>query len=105
MGTEICFDYGPVNMVPRPNMSKPKGTFHVEQLPQGGIIERLVPFLDQLQITWLKYQNSVAMMIERGYAVNVGMLMNITDGRKKKWDMLELLKMMRQTGILPNLLS
>jgi hypothetical protein len=102
---DIAFDFGPVNMLPRPNMTKPKGTFHVEQMPQGGIIERLVPFLDNLQITWLKYQNSVAMMIERGYAVNVGMLMNISDGKGKKWDMLALLKMMRQTGILPYMLS
>lgn len=105
VGSEIAFDYGPVNMLPRPNLTRPIGTFHVERMPQGGIIERLVPFLDQLMITWLKYQNSVAMMIENGYAVNVGMLMNITDGKGKKWPMLELLKMMRQTGILPYMLS
>lgn len=105
VGTDIAFDFGPVNMSPRPNLTRPVGTFHVEQMPQGGIIERLIPFLDQLMITWLKYQNSVAMMIENGYAVNVGMLMNITDGKGKKWPMLELLKMMRQTGILPYMLS
>jgi hypothetical protein len=105
VGTEVAFDCGPINMLPRPNLTRPVGTFHVEQMPQGGIIERLVPFLDQLMITWLKYQNSVAMMIENGYAVNVGMLMNISDGKGKKWPMLELLKMMRQTGILPYMLS
>jgi hypothetical protein len=105
VGSEIIFDDGPINMLPRPNMTRPVGTYHVEQMPQGGIIERLIPFLDQLMITWLKYQNSVAMMIENGYAVNVGMLMNISDGKGKKWDMLQLLKMMRQTGVLPYMLS
>ena len=52
VGTDIAFDCGPVNMLPRPNLTRPVGTFHVERMPQGGIIERLVPFLDQLMITW-----------------------------------------------------
>jgi hypothetical protein len=105
VGSEVAFDFGPINMLPRPNMTRPVGTFHVEQMPQGGIIERLIPFLDHLMITWLKFQNSVAMMLENGYAVNVGMLMNVTDGKGKKWPMLDLLKMMRQTGVLPYMLS
>ena len=103
--SDIVFDNGPINMAPRPTLSKPIGTYHVEQLPQMGIIRQLRPFLDQLQITWLKYQNSVAMMIEKGYAVNVGMLMNIPDGKGKKWDFLELFKMMKQTGFLPYMVS
>jgi hypothetical protein len=105
VGSEIAFDFGPINMLPRPNMTRPIGTFHVEQMPQGGIIERLIPFLDHLMITWLKFQNSVAMMLENGYAINLGMLQNVSDGRGKKWPVLDLLKMMRQTGVLPYMLS
>ena len=100
VGSDHVFDYGPVNMAPRPQPSKPKLTFHVEQLLQPSLIEQLRTILDQIAITWLRHQNSLAQMVEPGYAINTHMLMGVTLGGKKM-DPAEVLKMWKQTGILP----
>ena len=70
-------------MASRKNYSKPQLTFHVEQLLQPSIMERLKPIFDQIEITFLKYQNSLAKMVENGYAVNTSMLANVTLGGEK----------------------
>lgn len=57
--------------------------------------------MDQISNLWFKYQNSVAKMIESGFAVDMGMLLNLTDGDGKKYPVSEILKMWKQTGILP----
>ena len=100
VGTDIAFDCGMVNMAPRPQPSKPRLTFHIERLMQPSYISQLRPMLDEIQLIWLRWQNSLAKMIERGYAINMHMLMNISDG-EKKWKLPDLLKMWKQTGILP----
>ena len=100
VGSDIAFDYGRVHIAPRPQPSKPRLTFHVEQLMQPSYIEQLKPILDNIQIIWLKWQNSLAKMIERGYAINMQMLMNISDG-EKKWKLGDVIKMWKQTGVMP----
>ena len=100
IGSEIVFDYGRVQMAARPQPSKPRLSFHVEHTMQPSFIRQLKPILDNIQITWLKWQNSLAKMIERGYAVDIGMLQNVIDG-EKKWKIGDLFKMWKETGILP----
>jgi len=100
VGTDYVFDWGPVKMASRNGYSKPQLSFHVEQLLQPSIIKRLKPILDQIMLTWLRHQNSMAMMIERGYAVNMVQLGNVTLGGKKL-SIAEVIKLWRQTGILP----
>lgn len=97
----ILPDYGKVYMGARPQKNKPKLTYHVEQLHSPSIIKRLIPILDQISNLWFKYQNSVAKMIESGFAVDMGMIMNLSDGQGKKWPVGQILKMWKQTGILP----
>ena len=99
VGTDYVFDYGPINMAPRPQPSKPKMTFHVEQLLQPSLIRQLRTILDQIALTWLKHQNSIAQMVENGYSINYQMLQGISLGGKKL-NPAELLKMWKQTGIL-----
>jgi len=100
IGSDIAFDCGRVHIAPRPQPSKPRLTFHVEQLMQPSYIRQLKPILDNIQIIWLRWQNSLAKMIERGYAINVQMLMNISDG-EKKWKLGDVIKMWKQTGVMP----
>lgn len=100
VGTDYVFDWGPVKMASRRGYSKPQLTFHVEQLLQPSIVKRLKPILDQIEITWLRHQNSMAMMIERGYAVNMTMLGNVMLGGQKL-NTAEVIKLWRQTGVLP----
>lgn len=97
IGTDYCFDYGVVKMASRVNYSKPQLTFHVEQLLQPAIMERLVPILDQIEINFLRYQNSLAKMVENGYAINTSMLGNVTLGGQKLKPA-EVIKLFKQTG-------
>ena len=101
VGTKHVFDDGPVHMAPRPQPSVPKLSFHVEQLHGPSLIKRSIPIMDQIALLWLRYQNSVAKMIESGFAVDMGMIMNISDGHGKKYPVDQILKMWKQTGILP----
>lgn len=97
IGTDQVFDFGVVKMASRKNHSKPQLTFHVEQLLQPCIIERLVPIADQIEITFLRYQNSLAKMVENGYAINTSMLGNVTLGGQKLKPA-EVIKLFKQSG-------
>lgn len=97
VGTDHCFDWGVVKMASRENYSKPQLSFHVEQLLQPSIIERLIPILDQIEITFLRYQNSLAKMVENGYAINTSMLGNVTFGGKKLKPA-EVIRLFKETG-------
>lgn len=98
--TDICWDSGKLHMAARPENSKPVLPIHAEQLLQPSLMYRLKPILDNIALTWLTYQNSLAKMVERGHAVNMGMLMGIALGGKQL-DPSEVLTMWKQTGFLP----
>lgn len=97
IGTDYCFDWGVLKMASRKGYSKPQLTFHVEQLLQPSIMEQLVPILDQIELNFLRYQNSLAKMVENGYAINTTMLGNVTLGGNKLKPA-EVIKLFKQTG-------
>ena len=99
IGTDHVFDWGKVKMASRDGLNKPSLTFHVEQLLQPAIIQNLEPILDEITMLYLRYQNSVAMMVERGYAINTGMLGNVDLGGGVL-PVGEVVKMWQQTGRL-----
>jgi hypothetical protein len=84
-------------MASRKGFSKPQLTFHVEQLLQPAIIERLYPIFDQIEINFLRYQNSLAKMVENGYAINTSMLGNVTLGGQKLSPP-QIIKLFKETG-------
>jgi len=99
VGTDYCFDWGVLNMASRKNHNKPQLTFHVEQLLQPSLMERLAPIFDQIELNFLKYQNSLAKMIENGYTVNVNMLGNVALGGQKL-KVAEVIKLFKESGFL-----
>jgi hypothetical protein len=99
LNTDYVFDFGVVNMASREGLSKPQLTFHVEQLLEPALMKRMIPILDQICMMFLRWQNSLAMMIERGYAINTSMLANVTFGGQKLKPA-EVLKLWQQTGRL-----
>jgi hypothetical protein len=99
LNTDYVFDYGVINMAAREGLSKPQLTFHVEQLLQPSIVRRMIPILDQIAMMFLRWQNSLSMMIERGYAINTSMLANVTFGGQKLKPA-EVLRLWQQTGRL-----
>jgi hypothetical protein len=100
IGKDWVFDYGVIKMASRDGYKKPQAPYHVEQLLQPSIIERIRSILDQIEITFLRYQNSLAQMFENGIAVNVSMLgnVNLGGGMLKP---AQVIKLYKQTGVLP----
>jgi hypothetical protein len=99
IGTDYVFDYGMVKMASRESLNKPALTFHVEQLLQPPIVEVLIPILDEITQLYLRYQNSLAMMVERGYAINTSMIGNVNLGASTL-PVADVIKMWQQTGRL-----
>ena len=99
LNTDYVFDYGVVKMAAREGLSKPQLSFHVEQLLQPSMVERMKPILDQIAMQFLRWQNSLANMIERGVAINTSMLANVTMGGKKL-TIPEIIKLYRRNGVL-----
>ena len=102
--SDLCFDYGLYHMANRPKMTKPKIPIHAEQLLQPSIIHRLIPIFDHIAITWLQFQNDLANMVQRGYAINMAMLMNVSMNGKEL-DPASVLTMWKEKGLLPYILS
>jgi hypothetical protein len=99
LDSDYTFDCGIIKMADRKSLSEPKLPFHVEQLLQPPIIENLIPILDEVTQLYLKFQNSLAMMAERGYAINVAMLGNVNYGADTM-PIQDVVKMWHQTGRL-----
>jgi len=97
VGTDYVFDWGKIRMADRKSLVEPKLPFHVEQLLQPPVIEILKPILDEIVQLYLRYQNSIAMMIERGYAINTSMLANVNYGGDIM-SIPDIIKMWQQTG-------
>jgi hypothetical protein len=75
---------------------------HAEQLLQPSLIYRIKPILDQIALTWIGFQNDLANMVQRGYAVNMFMLMGISMNGKEL-DPASILNMCPRKGLLPYL--
>lgn len=98
--SDICFDWGKYHMAARPAMTKPKLPIHAEQLLQTSITERLEPIYDGIAICWLQFLNDLANMVQRGYAINMGMLMGIAMNGKDL-DPASIISMWKEKGLLP----
>jgi hypothetical protein len=105
VGTDYVYDTGKTHMAPRPQPSKPRLSFHFEQLLEPSMMELIYPILDQFMLTWYKYQNLRAQAIESGFAIDFGMLINLGDADGKKYPLNDILKMWKQTGVLPFMAS
>ena len=102
--TDIVFDYGKYYMAARPEFTKPKLPIHAVQLLQPSLIDRLVPLFDHIAITWLQFQNDLANMVQRGYAINMGMLMSVVMNGKDL-DPAQIISLWKQKGLLPYMMS
>lgn len=102
--SDIVFEFGKYHMAPRPEMTKAKLPIHAVQLLQPSIIFRLVPIFDHIAIAWLQFQNDLANMVQRGYAINMAMLMNV-QMNGKDLDPAQILTLWKQKGLLPYMLS
>ena len=99
VGTEYVYDHGLQYDVPRPGKKEVELSFKFYKLPGRSIVSLAVPNLDQIQLTWLKMQNALAMSANSGVAVEYTSLMNMKLGGEKM-EPLEILSIRRDTGDL-----
>lgn len=100
IGTQYAYEHGMSYWQPRSEANKVELTYKGVKLEGKSLTAQLLPIYDNIQIGWLKYQNSLSVVFEEGYAVDLGMLQNITDG-DRTYSMEEAVKMWRETGVLP----
>ena len=66
----------------------------------GSVIESIIPFLDNLQLAWLKYQDALIKSNPGGYLINLRLLQNLEMGGKKI-DPIQAFEMFWKTGRMP----
>ncbi len=99
VGTEIVFDYGLQYDIPRQSKNEARMSYHIYKISNKSMLASIIPQLDNMQITWLKMQNALAMAAPGGLAIEFGSLSNISMGGKKL-SPLDVLAIRRQTGDL-----
>lgn len=99
IGTDYVFEWGLVNMQDRPAQNKTVSNYHIRALSDNPLMAQLVPVLDDLQISWLRFQDARSRSVPDGYAINISKLKNIGDG-EKTYKIAELLKMWKERGLL-----
>ena len=100
VGTEYLYKYGKKSFIPRDNFNRPRISFRAIRLNTEPLLQQVLPFLKGIQLSWMKIQNSIALAVANGYAVDIGAIKNISIGKGSNWDPMEVFSYYRQTGIL-----
>lgn len=100
VGSDITYDWGLVHMPGKPSLR-----IKVEVIPGKSIIEQLIFIADEFMKGWLRHQDTLAKMFEKGYALNVGLLQNVTDGDGKSISWESLIDMWKHERVMPYMLS
>jgi hypothetical protein len=99
VGTDWVYDFGIQYDIPRPGKKEVELSYKFYKLPGRSIVSVSVPNLDQIQLTWLKLQNALAMSANAGIAVEYTSLQNMKLGGEK-FEPLDILSLRRDTGDL-----
>ena len=99
-GTKYLTDFGKVKYMSRPNPKKPRISYRGIKLGVPSLCKQIRPLLNGLTQAWWKTQEAIAIAISNGISVDVGALKEVSIGKNKSWDVLQLLKYYRQQAIL-----
>ena len=110
VGTEKCYDWGMCYDQKRsPNPAKKALTrlpiqlraYNFDEMRAQGFMERLIPFIDDYQLTMLKVQNWKNRSVPSGWWINMDMLENVAKNKGgKNMTPKELLQMFFDSGII-----
>ena len=100
VGTDYLYDIGKKEYIPRDNFNKPRLSYRAIRLNTIPIIEQIKPFLDGFNLAWIKLQDHIAKAIGNGFAIDVSTLKDVSIGKDKSFDPLEVLNYYRQSGFL-----
>lgn len=110
IGTDYCYDWGVMPDQKRPQDPKKKAyaelpykliAYNFHEMNAQGFMERLIPYLDDYQMTMLQIQNFKARVVPSGWWIDLDALENVALS-KGGADMQpkELLQMFYETGVL-----
>jgi hypothetical protein len=97
VGSDYVYDFGVEEDIIRKDKKNVELPFNIYRLTKKSMLASMIPFEDNIQLTWLKFQNALAKAAPSGIAVDFSAMKNITNG-SKQLKPLELLKIRRDTG-------
>lgn len=107
VGTEYIFDYGKAKNIIRPksNMAKARMSYtcympNQRSLHNKSIVERMIPFADQIQLAHLKIQQLIAKAKPKGAAIEIGSLEGVQMGDGGEFTPLDIQDIYEATGNL-----
>ena len=105
VGTDYVFNYNMMKDMPRPksNLSETKLSYIVYQpnlykMKSRSLVDRMIPFADQIQLAHLKIQHVLAKARPKGAAFEIGSLENVSKGDGGTFTPMELQEIYDQTG-------
>ena len=105
VGTDYLFNYGMMQDMPRPksNLSETNLSYIVYQpnlykMKSRSLVDRMIPFADQIQLSHLKIQHVLAKARPKGAAFEIGSLENVSKGDGGTFTPMELQEIYDQTG-------
>jgi len=99
IGTNFVYDFGLQYDTTRPGKKEVELPYKFYKLPGRSIVDLARANIDQMELTWFKLQNAIAMATNSGIAVEYTSLMNMTLGGQKM-EPLDILTIRRDTGDL-----
>lgn len=107
IGTNYMFDYGlKENMLrPKNNLARTLGSYTVYSpdhslIDTKSMVERMIPFADQIQLIHLKMQQLIAKTRPKGMAIEIGSIEGVSKGEGGTFTPLEVQDIYEQTGNL-----
>jgi len=104
-GTDYIFNYGLMSDMPRSksNLSETRLSYIVYQpnlykMKSRSLVDRMIPFADQIQLAHVKIQHVLAKARPKGAAFEVGSLENVSKGDGGTFTPMELQEIYDQTG-------
>lgn len=98
VGSDILFDSGPQEDVPRPEKSKPRSSYHPYRITGKSFVELIMTNLDQIMLGYLRMQNAINAAAPDGLAIQWDALEGISLGGDDDTHPMELLRIHQQTG-------
>ena len=107
IGTEFLFDYGTAENIVRPKSQLEKALMpycvyapNIINMNNKGMVERMIPFADQIQLAHLKMQHLISKVKPKGSAIELGAIENVGKGDGGTFTPLEVQDIYQQTGNL-----
>lgn len=110
VGTDYCYDWGIMPDQQTPQNPQKKGqavlpyrfyAYNFFDMKAQGMMERLIPYLDEYQLTMLKIQNFKNRAVPSGWWIDLDALENVALNKGgKNMEPKELLQMFFETGVL-----